>query len=214
MPVIPSNELIHVEIVMAGVVSGTGVSAKNFFNVFHFRRTNLGLPVDKGQIEAAFQTAIADGIVALLNAAYVQSYNSVRFLDDATDPPEITTHSTAGGITGAAQENFDAVTVQIKTGYRGKNGRGAKHFGPLSNADSVGNTLTSGAITAWQAAMAAYLAGFVDAGANQWLPVIFSRKLSFIKSNPTTVFTNDVTRVVLNKTLGTMRRRKIRTVTA
>lgn len=218
MPSIPSTQLIHVECIVTGIIASGGATAKTIQSVFQFRRTATVLAVDKTQIDSAFQTAYIVPLGALQNAAYLQSQNSVRFLNDATDPPTITAHNVAGGVIGARSQDYDAVTYQYTTGYRGKSGRGSKHFAPLSEADALGDVLTGASLANWIAFKAVLLAGFTDGAGNIWVPCVVSKGAeppkSQLKVNPTTVFSNDVLSIKLNKTLGTMRRRKVRTVIA
>lgn len=218
MPVIPANQLIHVEAIVTGQIASGGGAAKTIISVFDFRRTATVLPVDKLHIDTAFQAAYVVPLGALQNAAYLQSQNSIRFLNDATDPALLVPHAVAGGVVGARSQDYDAVCYQYVTGYRGKSGRGSKHFAPLSEADALGDVLTGASLAAWVAFKAVLLAGFTDVEGNIWVPCVVSKGAQPPKSqltiNPTTVFSNDVTSIRLNKTLGTMRRRKVRTVLA
>jgi hypothetical protein len=218
MPSIPTNLITFVEIVSRGIVTQTGVPSKNFFSVWQFRRTNNFQPLSKTDIEGHFQTTYMVPLIALLNAAYLQVSNDVRFLDDATDPFQSIPRTVVGGIVGVAQQNYDSVAYQFQTGYRGKSGRGGKRLGPLSDADTLQNVLTGAALIAWTALRGVFLGGFSDTNGNVWVPTVVSKGvppgLSQLRTNPTRVFANDVVGVVLNKTTGTMRRRKVRTIVA
>lgn len=215
MPSIATTLLNYVEIVAKGIVTQATVPSKNFWIVHHFRRTANVPPLSKADIEAHFQTAYMVPLLAMLNAAYAQTETDVRFIDDATDPYGVFPESTVGGIATSAQQNYDSVAFQFKTGYRGKSGKGGKRFGPISDADTAQNILTGSALAAWTAYKATLLAGFTDTNGNIWVPCVVSKGnppgLSQLKTNPTRVFANDVIQVLLNKTTGTMRRRKART---
>lgn len=214
MPSIPDAQLLVVQAVVLGNVSQTGVNTKNVEFVFHFRRLATTFPLSKAAFEVAFQSNIAATVIANLNAAYTQTANQVRCLNDATDANYSNARSVVGGITGDQQQNFDTLVLQYKTGYRGKSGRGSKHFAPLTATDTLGNTLVAGTVTAWQTVAGTLAAQFTDGVGNVWRPVILSRKLSQLKTNPTVVFTNDVTNILLNKTTGTMKKRKVKTIVA
>lgn len=214
MASIPDDQLLILEIVLAGNISQTGVNTKNVDFVFHFRRIATTIPLSKGALESVFQTNFAVPFLAQLNAAYTQVSNKVRCVNDATDAPLTVARAIAGGVMGDQQQNFDTLVVQLKTGFRGKSGRGSKHFAPLSAADTLGNTLVAGTVTAWNLLVPKFYTNFTDSLGNAWAPCILSRKLSQLKTNPTTVVTNDITSALLNKTTGTMRRRKVATVTA
>ena len=197
---------------MKGSIAAEGASVRNVEFVFHFKRTTNVHAVDKGHIAAAFQTAIGSVVLAALNIAYTQTANWVRFLDDALDSYQSTTEAGVGAITGDPLGDLVAVVLQLKTGMRGKSYNGSKHFAPASESDSIGNTINAGAQTNFNAIGTAIVAGFTDSDGNVWLPTIFSRHLSQVRTNPTTVIANQVTSTLLNKTLGTMRRRKSKTV--
>lgn len=220
MATIPSTQLVHCEIVTSGVVAAGGSTTKIISNVFQFRRTNTAQPVDKASIEAAFQTAYMVPLLAMLNAAYTQSNNAIRFLNDATDPVSKISRSVVGGVVGERSQGFDAVCYQMITGYRGKSGRGSKHFGPITEDDATADVLVAPALANWVAYKAILLGGFTDAETNVWVPCVVIKNpeppkpRSQLITNPTTVLANDVISVLLNKTLGTMRRRKAKTVTA
>lgn len=221
---IPANQLINIEIISKGIIAAGGSNAKAVNNVYTFRRTNTTLPVSKPNIEAAFQAAIMIPVTNALNAAYTQTGNALRFLNDATDPHQLVARAVAGQIAGARQQNYDAVAMTLRTAYRGKSGRGSKHFSPISEADTTGDVLVAGAVTLWNLVKAALLAGFTDSDGNFWTLTIVSRfaevgpsgnpPLSQLKTNPTTVFSNDVFAILLDKTTGTMRKRKAATVIA
>lgn len=89
---------------------------------------------------------------------------------------------------------------------------GSKHFPAASEVDTTGDVLTGAGLARWQTVQTAVGATLVDALGNSWVPCVFSRKKSQIAVNPTTIYQNDVTQVLLDKTLGQMRRRKVLTV--
>ncbi len=214
MPVIPLASIMTCEIVSVGSISAGGSNVIPVENVYHFKRTNTTPTPDKTVLEAAFQTSIMIPVTNALNAAYTQVSNKVRWLDDATDPYYVNPRAVAGQVAGARQQGYDAVAQIFKTAYRGKSGQGRKHYSPLSQADIAGDVLVAGAVTLWNDVLTAILAGFTDANGNVWQPVVVSRKLSQLQTNPTNVIANLVTSGVLDKTTGTMRRRKAKTVVA
>lgn len=212
MAILPSTSLTHAEVRMRGVSGAAGGGAKNFEFLTHWRRTANILPINNAHIGAAFQSAIATVICAALNIRYTESGVDVRFLDDATDAYVTTTASTPGAITGDSLADYASAVIQYKTAYRGKSGRGSGHFGPMSESDVAGDVLVTAGITNMTTIITALAAGFTDADGNVWVQQVFSRTLSQVKVNPTNVIANDVTSRLLNKTTGTMRRRKVKTV--
>jgi len=101
------------------------------------------------------------------------------------------------------------------TGLRGKSYRGGKHLFPLAESATTTGTddiLNAGALTYFGALAAQALLPLTDAGPNTWNPCVLSRKLSQLRSNPTTVTRNDVVSVSVNKRIGTMRHRKVKSL--
>lgn len=221
MPVIPSTSIIHVEIQTQLTITAGGSNAKRFDNVYNFKRTSNVLAVSKTQIESAFQAAIMVPVMAALSTRAAQVYNYVRFIDDATDAPQAISRAVTGSISGDSLTGRDAVSIELKTDYRGRSGRGSKHYGPLGESQVVGDVLESSAVTLFNTIAAAILAGFTDAAGNVWVPEVLIRNpvdpalpRSQLRTNPTTVLANQVTSVILNKTVGTMNRRRVQRVTA
>jgi hypothetical protein len=131
---------------------------------------------------------------------------------DALDPYLIVTRTSVGAQGGDWLPSFNAATLQLRTGLRGKSYRGSKHFGTIAESDTTNDELTSGALTRWATMITAYLAGITDSDGNTWLPIVWSRLLSNMSSVPTVIVANQVTSCRINKTLGYMRHRKQKTV--
>lgn len=210
------NPFNYCEIVCQANAVARGGGVKNFFNVFHFSRANNLLAISEANIATAFATAIQTPLLAALNVDYTQTALTVRLFEDATRIKYILSQSGVGGRPNDRLPDFGCVTIQLKTVVRGKTGRGSKHFGPIAEDDTTGDDLVAGAVTRFNAVGAAIIAGFTDSDTNVWLPGLkgAERILSpaQYEVNPTTTVFTSVTSYLLNKSLGTMRRRKIKTV--
>lgn len=212
---IPLTSVTHCEIEMKGIVAAGGSNTVNSDAVFQFRRTSTVNTLVKANIEAAFQTAIAVPITAALNARYTQSMNTVRYINDAMDQPVPVSRAVAGAIAGECLPTHLAAFLLTRTGYRGKSFKGSKHLFPFSEADT---TLATADL--WNAACkvrllaiaSAWLAGFTDSDSNVWKPVCLSRKLSILNTNPTNVIAYDLTQILVNQRVGSMKRRKVKSV--
>ena len=210
------NPVNYVEIVSQAYAVARGGGVKNFFNIYHFRRTTTANPLVRANVQTAFQTAIMAPVLAALNVDYTQTGNTLRFFEDPTDAPITVSQTGVGAIAGDRLPDFSAVVVQLKTGVRGKAGRGSKHYGPIAESDTTGDDLVTGSVTRFDAVGAAIVAGFTDSDGNIWVPGLKGAKrigspAQYIIAPTTTVWT-DVTSSLLNKSLGTMRHRKIKTV--
>lgn len=204
----------YVEIVSQAFAVARGGQQKPIFNVWHFRRSLAVTTPSKSLIEISFQSVIMTPLLATVHVDYTQIANTVRFFDDALDAPISFPETGVGGVTvGDRMETFVAAVFNYKSNTRGKFARGSKHIAPLAESQSVGDVLTSGAITTLQALADAFKAGFVETGGNVWVPIVKSSKPpAQYALNPVTLRVYDVVGVTVNHTTGTMRRRKVKTV--
>lgn len=211
---IPANQIIHAEVTAQGFAAAGGSNQKNFANVFHFRRTTTVNPVTKAALEAAFQTNIMVPVLAALNNRFTQTFNLIRWADDALDQAVPFVESGVGGVAGEPASTLDAIYVLLRTGIKGRSYRGNKHFGPLSEADcTTGDVLNAAAITRFAAVVTALGTPFTDSQSNTWVIQVFSRMPpSQLKVNPTVVVANDVVQIALNKRVGRMSRREVKSV--
>lgn len=211
MPFVPVLGSVA-EVIMQGTLAAFGSNQKNVASVFHYRCALIVLPPTKVALEAAFQAGVCVPLIAAFNSRYVQSQNTVRYVDDVTDAPVSTARALVGAIATDPLPTRLAVYILLRTGLRKRYNMGSKHFPAASEVDTTGDVLTGAGLARWQTVQTAVGATLVDALGNSWVPCVFSRKKSQIAVNPTTIYQNDVTQVLLDKTLGQMRRRKVLTV--
>jgi len=208
-----ANNLMHVcEVTLRGTVAAGGSDAKNIANVFHYRRTATTAAWSNTGIATAWIAAMIGPITNCLNVDFTTVSAGSRCVNDAEDNEITVADATPGDIAGERLPNINACTLILKTAKRGASYRGSKHFSPLSEGDVVDDVLTAGSITLFNLAKAALLAGFTDANGNVWKACVLSRTKSALAVNPTTVVSEDVTQILLNKTVGSMRRRRVKTV--
>lgn len=211
MPIDPTLMTVA-EVVHLGTVAADGASVKNFANVYHFKRTTTVNPWSNTSIATEFIASMLPDIVACLNVDYVTTGVTSRCVNDATDAPVTVADTTPGGVSGERLPDYNAVMLLMRTALRGKSYRGRKFYGPITEADTTGDVLAAGSITLFNTLKATLLAGMTDGDGNVWNLCVFSPTLSQYSINPTTIVTANVTQILLNKTLGTMRRRKVKTV--
>jgi len=213
---IPNNQIRVAEIKMQGIRSTQGSTSKNYEFVFHYRRTTVSNIPDEVILEASFQSNIATALVALLNESYTQTANTVRFVDDALRATEIVSRSLAGGVSGDSMPAHASNFILYRTALRGKSYRGSKHFGPLSESDTTAasaDVLNAAAITAWNAMITGLSSPMPDSNGNVWVPCVMSKAApAQYRVNPTNVITNDATLLLLNHRIGTMNRRKVKSI--
>jgi|SRR5882672_1265917 len=198
------------EVLVQANILNSGTPGRKSFNVFDFAPVAPPLVFSKNDLETSFITYFQGAVQALLHQDWSWYQASLRFIDDALDPYITYPVAIVGSETTDRAPGFQAVTLRYVTGVRGRSYRGSKHFSPIAEADTDGDSLTSGQFGAWGSAGSALQAGFTDGNGNQWIPVVVSRKLSQLIVNPTNVVFTNVIAVVPNIILGTMRHRKER----
>lgn len=211
MPFVPIVGSIA-EVAMLGTIAAAGSNSKNVANVYHYRLSVLTAPPTKAALDTAFQTAIVVPYAAAANNRFTQNSNTVRWIDDALDAPASVAHAAVGAIATDSVPLSEAVAMLLRTGKRGKSYRGSKHFVGVNEIDTTGDVLTGAGLARWQTLQTAIGTNITDALGNIWVPSVLSRMLSTLTTNPTTIVANDVTSVLLNLTVGTMRRRRAATV--
>jgi len=201
---------LYAQVSMLATVVARGGEIKKVANVYNFKRDNEVLPRVKSEVDTAFQTNIATPVLAALDVDYTQVSNTVRWLDDALDMLQDFPHANVGGQTGQRYDNFTAAFILLKTTSRKT--RGSKHYSPLAETTVNGDEIVSGDLPLFQAIADAILAGFTDASGNVWKSTIVNTKNAIFGVNPTLFGDSVVTSALVRKTVGTMKRRKVRGV--
>ena len=201
-----------VEITMKGNCAAGGSDVKPVVNVYHFKRTTTSSPFSLANIETAFMTAIGDLVTAALNVDYTEESCHVRAVDDATDLGLTVAETNPGGGTGDRLQLSDTVMMLLRTNTRGPSYRGRKHFSPIGETDTTEEILSAAGITAWDGVATAIEGGFTDSDGNVWEPYVLSKTLSQLGVNPTTVVGDVVVSVMCRRTIGTLRRRRPRSI--
>jgi len=214
MPISPTL-ITHAEVVLVGTCAAGGSNSRAVQSVWHFRRTGTALPLSKTNLNTIFWSTIGTAVIAALNVRYTNTNIWVRWLDDALDAYQIFTRAGAGAVTGDSMPTDNAAFLLFQTGLRGKSYRGSKHFFPISESATTTGTddlFNAGMLTLLGAIATAAAGNLTDASGNVWVPCVYSKVLSQAKANPTTIITNDVTSVLVKKTVGSMTHRKAKSV--
>ena len=213
MPRPPLNALTFFEIVVRGRQAAGGSGTAPSANVFRYRRTGNINNVNYGALNTIFQTTVLVPLLAAANIRYSPNTVSIRCLDDAVDPYQDFPAAGVGAIGTDSEPSDTAVYVYQKVGIRVRGGKGGKHFSGTSEVDTTVDVLTGAGLVRWQAVRDACKAIMVDATPNTWVPTIVSAApFSQLKFNPTTIVFADVVDALLDLNIGTMRRRRTKTV--
>lgn len=207
MPTPPAAPLILEVITQAHMVAAGGRQVPDK-NIFHYMRTGTLIAPSKTAFITAFQTNVLAFMAAALNVRWAMEVILCRWLDDATDQYIQVTDTSVGAIATDSYDSRSAVYMQFRSGFRGRNWNGSKHFGPLSEIDTTGDILTGAGLARFQTLQAKCALQFTDLPGQVYKPVVFSRTLSQVAFNPTNVLVSDVTSVALNKSVGSMKRRR------
>lgn len=197
---------------LQGAIEWEDTLLKPYVNVFHYHKfggittPNLGALAD----------SMSGGLMAFFNGVFnvrmTDLLFSIRPLDDPTVPEQTqSVGAGAGTITGDPLSAALAAVITLGTGVRGRNFRGRKHIGGLSESFSTGgDELNSTGLTALGALATNLAVSIDDGGGNQYQLCVLSSTLSQVNGTPPVFTGADVTTVTLNHILGTMRRRKER----
>ena len=209
---IPLNQVRVAEIVVRGLIAAGGSDAVRTAFVFHLQRAAVSVNPTKAALNTIFNTTIMTPIAAALNENWAATLHDVRWLNDAQDPYSSITATEVGAITGDRLPSDDAVFLLFRTGLRGRSFKGGKHLAPFSESDIGDDIVNAGCLTRLQTIATALLTPMTDSTGNVWSLTLVSRSLSQLTVNPTTVVANNVTQVLVNQRIGTMLRRKVKSV--
>lgn len=212
MPVAPSASKTIAQILLKGVLSATGATSKNVQTTFYYRRTSIVTPPTKIALSNAFLAGPYAAFLAAANASYGNGTSNIRWFDDALDPTVTTVLAGVGAISTDRATSFNAVFMSLKTGVRGRKYQGSKHFPGLNEIDTTMDLLTGAGLARWQTLQTALATPLTDATGNTWNPCVVTLNGSVFKKNPTSITYNDITQIVMDLDIGTMRKRKVKTV--
>ena len=214
MPIPLPQQLIF-EAQVVGIAATGGSNSRPYIVTTHWRRTAPGLPLTKAALDTIFQASIVVPMCAALNNRYTQQRNRIRCLNDGLDPYFDFAHAVVSGVAGDGMPTSQSAFLFARTGLRGRSYRGSIHLGPLSEADTTAGTddiFNAAALARLAPLAAAWLAGFTDALNNVWVPSVVSKKFSVLTTSPATVVANDINYTAVNKRIGSMRHRKVKSV--
>lgn len=210
---LPDTSKINFQIAIYGTAATGGAGVTPSINIFNYQRNSVVNLLSKAALNTIFQTAVIAPLAAAMNVRWTANNVGIRNIDDPTDSVTLFSAAQVGAITTDSLPSDDAVYFLFRTNLRGRNYRGAKHFGPASEVDTTQDLLTGAGLARWQAVGVALALSLVDANGNQWVPMVLSPSLSNLTSLPAAlVVSNAVTQVLLDLNIGTMKKRRSRTI--
>jgi len=211
MPILPPLVVDDVfEITVRGTQGAGGSSVTPAGNRFFYRRTG-GPAAVLTALVTAFRTAVVVPHIAAANQRYAVNRIDCRKVNTPSDPGIQVADPGVGAVAADGQPSDDCVVVNLKTGIRGKSGRGFKHFAGVNEADTTLDVLVAG-LAAWQAVRDGCKAALADANGTTYVPFILSPSWSQIITDPVTIMGANVTDAKVNKVVRSLRKRKADTV--
>lgn len=201
-----------IELVHTGISGEGGSNTVPVQNVYHYARTTTAALIDKAGVFTAWKAAIGDKVILALNERYTSQNVQIRCINDAEERFSTHAFTDIGAIAGESIPMQNSVSILLRSATRGPWAKGAKRYGPISEVDTADDCLDASGIALFETVRAALLAGFTDALGNLWKPTVVSKTYSQLATNPTTVNHYPVVEALLNKNLGSMDGRKVRTV--
>lgn len=209
---LPDAQLLHAEIHVLGTQAAGGSNATPCQNVYYYRRLAIVNPLSKAALNTIFQATVIAPLLAAANVRYSPNTLNIRMINDPLDVATTFAVAGAGAIGTDSEPSDDAVYMLMRTAQRGRSFRGSKHFGGSSEVDTTADILVGAGLARWVTLRNALAVTLVDATPNSWAPFIFSRTLSTMGVFALNVVGADVTAVLLDLNIGTMRRRRSATV--
>lgn len=197
-----------VQVRSAFIMAAAGSNTRKILQTYYYNRNNTVLPLNKGNITAAFDANVNAPLLLAMTSRMSQEYVGIRFIEDYTDAEVQFTLAGVGALGTDSLPDGCTVTVELQTGLRGGSYRGWKRFAGAVEASTTGDILTGAGLVLWQAVRDACLLTFTDADGNVWSPWVVSQKLSTLNAPVTNVVAYAVNAVVLNKNIGYMKRRR------
>lgn len=203
-----------IEIKLFAVVAEPPASGHNTVSVWHYAQqvTNPNQP-DPVAVLTQFGGTITLALSQLLHHDWAVTQTTARWMDLPTNPEAINAAPISGAKTGDRLPTFNSVVYQLKTPFRGKEYKGRKAFAAIAEADTTEDELVDPALTNWKNFINNILLPLTVSG-QTLIPVVLSRKNSPLVGGVQTLQAAPITVALLNKTIGTMRKRKMKTVIA
>lgn len=209
---IPANQILVARLVVKAELAAAGGQAKAIQIQFDYRRIAVAVAPNKANLVAAFTAGPYAALLAATNIGFQNGSANIRWLNDAQDAFLVSILAGVGAIGTDRLPTYAAIFMRLQSALRGRSFQGSKHFAGPSEVDTTGDILVGAGLVRWQALQVAIAAPLVSAEGNTWNPAVVSTSLSQLRTNPTVCIVNDITQVILDRSVGTMRRRKIRTV--
>jgi len=200
-----------VELTMRGTVTRSSGGDEIVSNVFHYVCLPGASTLSPANVAAAFNAKMGGSVPAVLSDTYISIETLYRNLMSPLNPVIITAVIADGVVTGDRLPLMSSAVIRLKCADRGKRFRGSKHLAPLAESQTLLDELTAGVLVTMGTVGTAFSTTFTDSDGNVWNPIVLSRTYSNLTAlTPTFVFSL-VNGFIVNKTVGTMRRRKEKT---
>lgn len=200
---------VVIEVIQYGHMISLSGETVQILNRFDYGLITAIAPPNKTNFGNAWSAAIAAPFRAAISIAYVSDKATVRFVNDATDPPLDIAGLGNGLVTGDAIPSNAAAYYKINTAKKGKQYRGSKHLSPLADAHVEDDELNATGLAVFATLKTALTASITDSDTNVWrLMVLSSKPPGQYLVNPVVINGEVMTSLNTRKTIGTMRHRR------
>lgn len=201
-------------LVLNGVCLMSNGASQPDINVLHFRTNTIFPGGALATLNANIWGAINGPWQAVKSDSYTLTNSIMQYMDDPTSAKDIITLGVTGTILTDRSAAFNAGVIRKLSGLVGRSYRGSIHVGSLPESFTTKDQLNVTGLAAYDAliaAMGTWLAGVTD-GVNLFYPIILSTLQSNLIANPSIFTGSYVTSFVRNLKVGTMKRRKEKSV--
>lgn len=202
------------QINLKGHVLLSNSGRRNFLNTFYYGIASTSTLGSVQDYVTDFLAKVWTGTTKLqgaLNNVYIPDPIEARFIQLATNPfINYDTPATPSYNSGDRYESGSCVTIRKKTGKRGKSNKGSWHFGPLSEADTTLDELISTGLTHWANVNTACALSLAPSGKDVLAPWLISASMSQLGTDPVQIYYEPISSCVLNKTVGSIDKRRER----
>lgn len=143
----------------ARIIIGGQLSGFPCLNVWHVQMANPDNSADLQAAGSVISNAWADNFIPILSQDYsFDSFTCYSLVSDTSPVVTVTAPSPlAGAVTSDSESRNVAIVLTLRTGTRGRTGRGRKYVGGVPEGDTSDGSLSPADLTAWQSAANAFL---------------------------------------------------------
>lgn len=199
---------VDFEVIVSGTTAALGGTAQTTLTPLHYRRTTFATNFSATAFITAFHTAVKTAWKDSCSVSWSWDKTSIRCLNSPTETATEVTVGEAGAVAGDMLPSYVAAVMTKNTAKRGRSYRGRMYLPGIPESGTTGNAATVGEKALLDALAALLDNSVVDAAGLTYVPMVLSRVLSTLTSDPASVFATQITSIVAKSVLGRLSSRK------